>query len=346
MMIWALLGCGPRLQGEVTLALSERIGTVVRAAFPVSGDEPAWFRVERKGELSLRAEPERIVQATVTDGVARAAIVGLKPDSRYRVVGVTGGEDRADGEIETGLAPDVLQFEVDELSRDRSQLAKGYVGMAMHGAWSGVVVVDGEGDPVWWSDTEQGWSAIAPRPTADGRALVWIEADVGRDEVMQRLVRTELDGSVRSVWELEGAHHMPVELDGGEFAWPVWDIREIPWEDGEVVPVLGDSVAVGVPGGAPPRTVFSFFDDRGPPYVTCSHGLAADERLGQLVYEWSHLNSLVWIPERDVLVLVSRLMDALLEIDRQTGEVNWQLGGERNTVSMQPPSGACPKTTC
>jgi hypothetical protein len=338
MMIWALLGCG-RLQGEVTLALSERIPTVVRAAFPVGAADQAAFRVELKDGLSLRAEPERIVQATIDDGVARAPLVGLKAGRRYRVVGVADGEDRAEGEVETGAAPDVLRFQVDALDPDRAQLARGYVGMALDTVWSGVVVVDGEGDPVWWWEPEPGWDVSAPRPTADGRALVWIEGDEGRDQRTQRLVRTELDGSVRSVWEIDSAHHMAAELDGGEFAWPVWDIREVPWEDGEVAPVLGDSVAVGVPG-APVRTVFSFFDDRGPPYVPCAHGLARDERLGQPVYEWTHLNSVIWVPERDVLVLVSRLMDALLEIDRQTGEVNWQLGGERNTVSMQPPSGA------
>jgi hypothetical protein len=93
-------------------------------------------------------------------------------------------------------------------------------------------------------------------------------------------------------------------------------------------------------GSGDGEVVLSFFDDRGPPFVPCSHGLLPDERLGVDVYEWTHANSLVWLPERDRLIVGARLIDAALALDRRTGEVAWQLGGVQATLALADPQTA------
>ena len=130
---------------------------------------------------------------------------------------------------------------------------------------------------------------------------------------------------------------MVEELDGGELAWLAWDIREVPWAGGVPTSVLADRLMVG-DGAGEPRTVLSFFDDRGPPYVPCSHGLLRDDRLGVEVREWTHGNSVMWLEDSDDLLIVARLIDAVLRVDRQSGEVLWQMGGRDATLDYADPS--------
>jgi hypothetical protein len=86
--------------------------------------------------------------------------------------------------------------------------------------------------------------------------------------------------------------------------------------------------------GASAAERLSFFDDRGPAYVPCAHGLLADERQQLPVYEWTHGNGVVWVEATDELVVGARLLDAVLGVDRQTGEVRWQLGGRDATIAF------------
>ena len=331
-----LSACGPRLPGEVDVAISPEVPTALSASFSVRGDGPAWLRLE------IGRDVVRTVPAAVEGGVARGPIVGLKADTRYRIVGVEDGVDRADVELRTAEPPETssgepLRFVVDDEASPGSDMADGFAVLTLMGAWSGVLAIDGEGDPVWWVDSEVGWSVAGPRLTNDGRALMWLENDTGRDDALTKLVRVELDGSRREVRWLPGAHHMVDELEDGEIVWPAWEVRDSVWDEGNVRPVLSDDILVSSGGGSP-RVVFSFFEDLGPPYVPCSHGAEPDERLGQTIYEWTHTNSIAYIPERDSVIIGARYIDSLLEISMSTGEVIWQLGGRLRTMGITPSS--------
>ncbi|MEQ1564252.1 MAG: aryl-sulfate sulfotransferase [Myxococcota bacterium] len=321
--MWFALACRD-LPDDIETHPSEHAPSVLVATFP-SRRETAAVRVEDGPEV------ERF-PASVVDGVATARLVGLRPDRRYRVIGEVGGVDAFDVTVDTPSAPAALAFDVDRIDPD-ADLATGLVLLSMSGPWSGIVAIDGEGEPRWWIESDDGWGSGSPRPTADGRRVLWIQNDLGRELVDQRLVEVAFDGATRVERTVSAGHHMIAELDGGEYAWPSWDVRHEPWIDGALMPVLGDRLLVG-DGVGEPRTVLSFFDDRGPAYVPCTHGEAIDDRLGQLVYEWTHTNSVVWLPQRDVFIVVARLLDAILEVDRQTGAVGWQLGGRDGTLAI------------
>lgn len=321
----------------IDVQVSPLIVSAVRVSIAAPVGAGVVFRVERRGATGW--EPDRIVAADGLDGLATAPIVGLKPETGYRIVAVVGGDDTSEVQIVSSPAPEALRFEVEALAPERAELARGLVLMSLNGTWSGIVVVDPDGDPVWWVEDAPEWKSAAPFPTSDGQALAFLENDLAGATEDQRLIRTELDGSARSETIVSGGHHMVAELDRDELAWLAYDVAEAPWAGGEVVPVLSDRIRVG-DGIAPPRTVMSFFESLGPPWVPCAHGLHEDAWLGQGVYEWTHANSLVWLPERDVFVAVARMIDTIVEVDRATGTVNWQIGGPDPTLLYDTPADA------
>jgi hypothetical protein len=314
-----------------------RVATSLHApAVPVvtfdAGGRAAAVEVVRDGRV------ERVVPASIRDGVATAAVVGLGAGEDHLLVPVVDGA-RGEGTAHTApLAPEVMAAAL-EASEPGAELGGSYVMAAVVdlGA-SGVGVWDGAGRLVWWVLVDEDWTAASPRPSRDGGGVVFAINDRLRDSSDQQLVYVAWDGSARTERATPLAHHMVAELDAGEVAWLAWATRDVVWEGG-TASVLADEVRVGdgVGGG---ETVLSFFDDRGPPFVPCSHGLLLDERLGVEVYEWTHANSLVWVPERDQLIVGARLLDAALAIDRRTGEVAWQLGGVQATLALADPETA------
>ena len=319
---------------ELGVVISPEVPTSIEVSFDAPGDGPAWVRVEgERGE-------SRTIAATVSDGRAHATVVGLRGGSRVRLVGVVDGSDTHDAKLKTDEPPDGLRFDLLEADLSAA-MTDGYVFMAVSSdAWSGVVAVDGEGEPVWWSPAPSGWQAASPRVTRDGLGLLYLLNDVGRTEEQQRLVRVELDGSRRQEWPVLRGHHMVEELPDGEFAWLSWDIRKISWRHPpDEDPVLSDRVLVG-DGDSTPREIVSLFDDLGPAYLQCAHAWQGDHRLGRTVYEWTHADGLVYIPERNSFVVMARFIDALVEIDSDTGEVLWQVGGRHPTMRFSDPAAA------
>lgn len=314
--------------GAATVTPSLLVPTVVTVSFDAASD--GVVGVERDGVAA------REVPAPAVDGRATATIVGLEAGSTFRLVPRVGEVTGGAATYRTPDVPEGMAVRVTSVDPARSDLASGFLLVALTDLLrSSVAIYDGDGDLVWWVEAEPGWTMSAPRPTRDGRAILLAVNDRERATADQRAIRVALDGSAMTELPTPLAHHMVAELDRGELAWLAWDIREVPWAAGPR-DVLSDRLMVGVGDDAEAR--FSFFDDRGPAYLPCSHGLLRDERLGIEVREWTHGNSVVWIEDTDQLLVVARLIDAVLLVDRESGEVVWQLGGRDATLSYADPA--------
>ncbi|MEZ4235680.1 MAG: aryl-sulfate sulfotransferase [Myxococcota bacterium] len=326
MLLAALFACRPAEVPALSVAPSAWVPSVPVATFAADG--PAWVEVQREGEAPAR------VDAVVRDGQATAALIGLPAGEALVLVPHVGEAAGDPVDWAVAAAPPLLDAAPPVVGAG-SVLADGLVMAAVVDLdASGVGVWDGDGRLVWWVLVDPAWTAASPRPSRDGTGVAFAINDRARDTDEQQLVTVAWDGSVRTERATPLAHHVVVELDEGEIAWPAWDIREVSW-DGGSANVLSDTLRVGT-GDGDGRVVLSFFDDRGPPFVPCSHGLLPDERLGVPVYEWTHANSLVWLPDRDRLILGARLLDAVLAVDRRTGAVAWQLGGVQGTLALDP----------
>jgi hypothetical protein len=79
-----------------------------------------------------------------------------------------------------------------------------------------------------------------------------------------------------------------------------------------------------------PREVVDLYEDLfGGTYTpVCTHSAQGMPYDGHYpVYEWSHLNSVVYLADRDAYLIHLRWIDTVLLVDRPTGAIEWRLGG-------------------
>jgi hypothetical protein len=193
------------------------------------------------------------------------------------------------------------------------------------GEASWVGFIDADGDWVWWVES-LGNGIISNELGNDGRSIVF--AEFGPEAVdTGHLVRVSMDGRTRTETRVVRGHHDFVEhADDGTFAFVSFEPHEI---DG--VTWGGDTIRVGPEGmtdADDPGILFDTIEDVGiAPSEVCDH-VEEGNKLGITgVVEWSHGNSLVYLPAENAYYLLARYTDWLLKIDATTGDVIWHLNG-------------------
>lgn len=183
---------------------------------------------------------------------------------------------------------------------------------------SGAVLLDREGDVVWWASPGPNVLSTASRIRLDGvSVLVGSQLpELGGDE--GSILDVALDGSTWRTLPAPGFHHAFAEVDGGAVAYVAADIRDF-----EGALVMGDTIEI-VGADESVTQLFNAWDHY-LPAARCSHYEAVDYAGGAI--DWMHANSLAWDPERNQLNLMARNWDSLIEVDRTTGEPGLQLGG-------------------
>ncbi len=317
----ALTACTSPLDVALEVELSEAIPTVVTVSW-----EPEHPGAEGMGvEFGVGPALDRRVTARLADdGRCRAQLLGLKPSTRYRLRaveedgGTTYASDRQT--VETGPAPAGLPGLTVERTAGRIP-AGGFLVTSLLSSPSWAVILDGDGDYVWWHGPGDEWErSFVPRAhlSRDGEHVLY-EASAsalaeGDDGVVgeRMLVRVSLDGSEVETLSLPGCHHDFVELPDGAVAAIVSDVREV---DGEEVE--GDRI-VELDWNGEERASWSTWDhlEYDPADIT------ADDDPG-----WTHANALDFDEGRDAYTLSLRNLDAILRIDRGTGDILWQMGG-------------------
>ena len=317
----ALTACASPLDVSLDYELSEVIPTVVTVSWAAEHPGAEEMRVEFGAGPSL----DRSVGARLLDdGTCRATVLGLKPATTYRLravevdSGTTYASDRL--AVDTGPAPADFPGLTVERPPGRSP-AGGFLVTSLLSNPSWAVILDEDGDPVWWHRPGDEWErSFVPRArlSADGVHMLYqasASALTGEDDDLvgeRMLVRVALDGSAVETLPLAGSHHDFVELPDGRVAAVVSEVREVEGEE-----VTGDRIAeLDWEDGE--LASWSIWDHL--PYEP--EAITADDDPG-----WTHANALDHDPGQDTYTLSLRNLDAVLHIDRPTGEILWQLGG-------------------
>lgn len=304
--------------GELTVSATAK-PTVFRVSWPTTG--AATGRVDCGTDGDFGHSTDAVASA---GGTEHEALLLLAEGESWTCHAVwTHGDEEtksADFGIETAYAP----AEMPGLSLTEPGAADlgGFllVVTALEGA-SWVAIVDRLGRRLWW---EQGardavFSEVALSP--DGRSLVW--NSTGGDG---ELHVASLDGSSHLVLPQPGLHHGFAALPEGGYVSLRYDIRS--WEG---VDVIGDRVVEIDDQGEITREVWSVFQD----FPVEEAEVPTDVR----TYDYSHANSIALDPDGELYLVSFYALDAVVAIDRASGERRWTVGGEHSDLALAGEAG-------
>ncbi|MBW2256995.1 MAG: aryl-sulfate sulfotransferase [Deltaproteobacteria bacterium] len=319
--------CGPT---RIDMSPSPVVPTVAHVSW--SSQEPSTGRVE----FGLKGALDRAVLSSDQPATHHEVrLLGLKAGRTYtyRVITSCLGESEVRSEVaEIGVPPPPPDLPRLSLVQYEPQLAMpgGYrllTQIEEQGTW--IVILDDELDYVWWY-LEDGpdLAVFTARPAASGQGLTYIQEQRNPELDTSWTLGVSMVGNETSATCTEKGHHDFVELPDGQVAFISWDLRWVEVE-GSWEYVEGDAIRENPSGSrtcADVVEVFNFFDDYGhepwpasPTYYDYAGSGGAD---------WTHANSLVYDAEDDAYYLMARNLSALLKIDRATGDILWQMGGE------------------
>jgi hypothetical protein len=312
-----LAACGPIAQLDLELVQSEVIPTVFSATLDgeASGLEAVWIEYGLDGAYDLRAPIDH--EAALPWGVE---LLGMKPGQDYQARTAV----QIDGEVHTGSAHTITTGMVPaaypdlSLERGEGESFAGYLVTSVVGHPASPVILDQDGDYVWWyeSGVETAGRSVLSR---DGGAMLSLELNSNGDQA-GALYRIALDGSAVESTPLDWAHHDFYEHQDGRVAYLAHDPLEI---DG--VDVTGDRIMELLPDGST-QEIWSCWDSEDQiPY---------DAGQGGPRGEWPHANALEYLPEEDAYLVSFLYLDAIARIDRATGTVDWVMGGEHSEFEL------------
>ncbi len=299
---------------DVSAALSEVVPTVVTVTW-TSDHAPldeAWV------EFGLTETYGTRVAANLANSPASAVLFGLKPSSDYhfRVTGAAGGEPVTsdDQVITTGDAPaDFPRPSVD--GGDGTVLSGGFLVTSVYTAPPAAVILDNEGDYVWWYEPDDpNFQVSRARLSQDGASVLFWTENVRPGGAPEVLYRVKVDGSGLTGTSLPDGHHDFLERTDGIVAYLEFDRRDV---DGSTVE--GDRLMELAPDGTISQVydVWDDFDTSRPSYAEPGES-------------WSHANSLSWLPDEDAYLVTFLGFNSIFKIDRLTGTLLWQFGGDES----------------
>jgi Arylsulfotransferase (ASST) len=268
-------------------------------------------------------------------------VLGLKAGHTYqwRAVVVDAGGVRHESEPDTFevpaapplLALDDLQVVVDEPAARTRFLFANVVRTNDGTAFA--AILDRDGEWVWWVDSG-GKLVTTPKLSLDGRSLLWNQYDFRGEEPLGKIVRVTLDGRSRTETNIPFGHHDFVEQADGTLAYLSMTFQEFDFAS-EQVTLGSDQISVVPEGGAGPTVLFSMFDDfEVEPVLTCDHMKSGPDNLfGELGYEWTHSNSLMYLPETGSYYVLQKYTDWLIKV-APSGAVDWFMNGREGEFDL------------
>ena len=305
---------------DVAFEFNPSVGTVVTVTFRYleDVDEEDAGHVEFGPSLSYG----QTAPATRTDtGEFEAVLLGLKPRTEYHCrvhLGRPGstilGADRT---LTTGSPPSSLpDLSLEHHVPDES--AGGYRIFPLLTTPSSVVIVDSDGDYVWWHTALRSSLTVISRASVsrDGEWVLFLDRTSDDEgESLPALFRVRLDGTETRSHTIAGGHHDFVELPDGTVAIIQEDVRTV----GDEM-VIGDRI-VELDEDGNETVVWSVWDDQ-------TYPGGADEG------DWTHANAIDYDADQGAYYLSMRNLDSIYRIDRTSGTVLQQLGGESSDVVL------------
>ena len=308
----------------VDAVLSEEIPTVVTVTWEATEEDVETGRVDVWDEVGRSLVPAPAIRE---GDQFTAVVVGLKPSSDY---GLRAAEDHTGGWlfsestfVTTGGPPGVLPH----LEVTASGVhGGGYIATSTVSFPSMAVILDRDGDCVWWHQLEApdggDWETFyIPRAalSRDGGSVLYEAATGVENENRERIiVRVSVDGEEVETLPVQGAHHDFLQLPDGTLAVLMEDERAV----GEQL-IEGDQIVEVEPAGGQ-TAVWSIWD-----HAEFDPDEEYDPNIG-----WSHANAIQYDEQEDAYYVSVRNFDAVYKIDRATGEVIWIAGGEESDFAL------------
>jgi len=310
---------------EVEAQLSEIVPTVFSVRWTVDAEEAESGWVEYGAD-----ETYGNIWPGTADGAAdfKAALAGFKPSTtvHFRAVAVVDGVEVHGGDesLATGALP--VDLPVPSVAtHDPPAATGGYLVTSVNTDEPSVVILDADGDVVWWYTPDDSWNLLfisrASLGLDRGSVLYLSTPDVVQegDHQNQWIVEVSIDGVVRHALQVEDAHHDFLELSDGSLA-----VLEADFQMVGDLQVKGDRLVEHSPDGSK-REVFSAWD-----HLT----YAPDDEGEHPADEWTHVNAVDLDEEAGVYYLSAHHLDSILKIDRDTGELLWQAGGDDSNFAL------------
>lgn len=308
--IFAVLACSPAPPVEVRQVLSDNISTVVLVDILDDLTDIESARVEYGMDGSF----DRSLDFDLSgDEHARATLLGLKPetDISLRVVVVENGKERSseDQIITTGSVPSWLPSLSVEVDDGQPHLDGGYLLTSIVTAPSAAVILDGDGEYVWWAELEGAHQVARVRLSNDGLGVYALPINIDSD-ARRGLIFTPWAGGQQTDTDVLGAHHDFVELADGTLGLLQEELRHV----GSTT-LIGDMIVEqGLDGVQTP--IWNAFDDIDP--ALTPSGLEGGD--------WSHANVLVYDSEQDDWLVSLFGVRGIVRVDRSTARMVSILG--------------------
>lgn len=361
MIVAVLVACTPNGLGPIDVVPGELVTSTVALRWNTAEPGHSWV------EFGLDAL-DRSAQAKSTSSLHEVRIAGLKPGRTYRWQAFTDIDGRVRrssvGTLEVAEAPASLPRLEQPIATPDAVMSEGYVltsliegfGSDEGGGW--VIVVDADGDIVWWFDTghhdssppdlagrvPDGWAGRSlPLSSAFDQAthsFTFSAYDLDQRIDVATFRRVPVDAlTVDEVvtTRLPNGHHdfvylpAPAEGDPATVGYIAYDYRTLEgdrWASDALVEIQeGSQSAIGI------RPVWTWLDD-GPAQPTVLHAAQEVGGLNGAEFEWTHSNSLMLPDGSNSYFLMSKFLDCLVKIDRSNGRAEWILGGPYSDFAL------------
>lgn len=312
-MLSLLLACAPdadcddALYCDVPAVRREDVPTVLTVSWSSAEATTGRVRFGRsEGDLAYATAPD--AEATTQH---QHHLVGMPSNTEvYFQVSDDLGSSPVLSATTGGLSPDLPQLDV-----QGSAGLGGFVVVPLEGSLWGPVILDPEGNIVWWHEATTDFAVTRAYLSHDRTAVLYNESNDRGDDYAEMeegyVVRVPLDGSGAERLPFPYLTHDFVELPGGELVGVARHQAEV---DG--VAYLGDKlVERGLDGSFTDR--WSSFDDFDPVAT------GADAVRGT----WTHANAVDYDEADDSLLVGLRNFASIVRVSRQSSDVTWSFGG-------------------
>ena len=266
----------------------------------------------------------------VTTGDGHAQLIGLKADTAYLFEVVLEDGTSGGGAFETGSLPVALPTS-SLIEHADGYVTDGFFVTTALSATSAAIVMDADGDIVWWALDDRSNIQLARADLMlDGSGIVYGVStnDPTAEDRVYELVEMPWDHSDPLVLEAPDYHHDFVQLDDGVYAYQA--LTSIETDAGTT---MGDLIMT-VDRDHVHGELWNGFDD-----FPFDAEYADKERERY----WHHANAMDYDPAENALTISLRNLNTLTQLDLDTGEINWSLGefgdfditGERDHTYQQ-----------
>ena len=337
------------VEGDLDCAITQ--SEVVPSVFTVS-----WSGVEGESHVEYGVDGAFDRMTPSQSGTDHThAVLGLKAGAAVQLRGVietaSGRQECDTVEVTIPYPPAALKnFDVTVPATGESELAAvgGFVMTTLiqeETAWT--VLMDADGDYVWWYPMPEDAIVVTSLPSLDGRSVMWGEYDRLKERDIGVVRRISMDGTEEEVTRTFLGHHGFIEHADGTMGWLALDFRDVdvdPGPEENLLRLASDRIMEAPIGSSydndtEPKTLFNMFDDSGMfPLVNCGHQSSDFDRYGEFdIREWTHTNSFTYEPEDDAYYIYSKYTDTLVKVSRNGadyGIFEWQMSGQDGDFTL------------